>query len=349
MKNILLSLFVLIIWVLGTNVAESKTPESDKKFENVEIGKTYSISSKVLGTERRLTVRLPGRYANESNATFPVLYLMDGGPEQDFSHIAGILQSTDINWTIEPMILVGVETIDRAAEITPPTDNPKYDEGFPKRGGADEFRKFLELDVMPWVEENYRVDDRKILMGESLAGLFVLETYLKSPKLFTHYGAISPSLWWDELSLANSAMASLNESKKNSPFLYLTLGSEGGEMQRGVDKVLQALRQTGTSNWVYVDRRDSEDHGTIYHPGALDMLRTYFSTPYRAGAGSDMFWMFKDGIVPPLSKKAKENVEIECTKETAEKITFKTYNSNPNLWRGVCVLIKPGMGPTEKG
>ena len=326
----------------------TSTSQSDDA-ERVVIGKTYTIQSEVLGTDRRLTVRLPTRYVSEPDAEFPVLYLMDGGPEQDFPHIAGILQSTDINWTVEPMIVVGVETVDRATEITPPSDNPEYDETFPNRGGADAFRQFLQIDVLPWVESKYRTDDRRILLGESLAGLFVLETYLKTPNLFTHYGSISPSLWWDELSVAQTAETTLNDPDRKPPTLYVTMGSEGGEMQRGLDMVLKALRQTKTPNWTYVDRRNSEDHGTIYHPSALDMLRTYFSTPYRAGVGSDTFWMFENGVVPPLSDKAKANIEIECTKESAEKITFEMYNSNPNLWRGVCVLIKPGVRATQKG
>lgn len=34
-------------------------------------------------------------------------------------------------------------------------------------------------------------------MGESLAGLFIVETLLAEPVLFDHYVALDPSVWWN--------------------------------------------------------------------------------------------------------------------------------------------------------
>ncbi|HBS34739.1 MAG TPA: esterase, partial [Parvularcula sp.] len=47
------------------------------------------------------------------------------------------------------------------------------------------------------IEANYRTSGADAMMGESLAGLFVAETFLKYPETADRYIAISPSLWWD--------------------------------------------------------------------------------------------------------------------------------------------------------
>ncbi|CAM3867177.1 alpha/beta hydrolase [Litorimonas haliclonae] len=315
--------------------------------QDIVLGQSFEFESSVLGESRRVSVRLPDRYVSEPDKTFPVLYLIDGGPQQDFPHIAGILQSTDINWTIEPMILVGIETRNRQAELTPPATDPSYEQVFEKNGGAESFRQFIETEIMPWVEDTYRTDQRDIVMGESLAGLFVMETFAKRPDLFSHFISVSPSLWWDNLSAAKSYGDDFLTSDETTSKLYVTMGNEGALMQAGLDVVLEGLSQSN-KKWTYVDRRNSEDHASIYHPAALDALRSFFSTPYRAGVSSDSVWMFEGGAVPPLSDKARESVKEDCTLETAEKISFETYNRNPVMWRGVCVVMKPGDSSTRQ-
>ena len=105
-----------------TGAAQKSAPAS-KEAEPVVLGHTYTISSDVLGADRRLTVRLPAGYEDNPDASYPVVYLIDGGPEQDFPHIAGITQSRDLNWTFAPFILVGVETVSRRTMLTPPAED----------------------------------------------------------------------------------------------------------------------------------------------------------------------------------------------------------------------------------
>jgi len=49
--------------------------------------------------------------------------------------------------------------------------------------------------------------------------------------------------------------------------------------------------------------------------------------------------MFKDGKAPPLSKRAKENVKLECNRKNAVQTDLKTINAEPNDWRGMCVML----------
>ena len=62
---------------------------------------------------------------------------------------------------------------------------------------------------MPWVEARYRTNGKDAIIGESLAGLFIVETLFEDPTLFDDYIAVSPSLWWEKKKYGRKAAAYL--------------------------------------------------------------------------------------------------------------------------------------------
>ena len=87
------------------------------------LGEIHTINSRVMGSDRRVVVRLPAGYTSDTARRYNVVYVIDGGPEQDFPHLAGLAQSAEVNGTFEPFILVGIETVRRRSEITPPASD----------------------------------------------------------------------------------------------------------------------------------------------------------------------------------------------------------------------------------
>ncbi len=353
-KSILFS--AAIFALMSCSAQTTSTPETpsvpgqDGAGTAVTVGTTYSIPSSVYGVDRRISVKLPIQYAKSKDKNFPVFYLIDGGPEQDFPHIAGMLQSIDINWTLEPVILVGVETVNRRYEVSPPSDDPRYKKVVSKKiGGSQELRDFIRKDVMPWVESKYRASDDKMVMGESLAGLWIVETLLKEPDMFTKYAAISPSLWWENMEIAKSSKEVFANYPAGERQLYLTMANEGWNMQKGLDVLIGNLEEgaPGGLKWSYVDRRGSEHHGSIYHPAALDALRTFYSHAERTGQSSKAFYMFENEKAPELSKMAKKSLKEDCTNETARKTNFAEVAKNRDEWNGLCVLMKSGAVRTK--
>lgn len=250
----------------------------------IEAGRTFHIRSQILGDEREINVWLPPSYGSPEAAaeTYTVLYVLDGGLDQDFPHIAGLGQLGALSWTYQQLIVVGVRSNARRHELTPAiTREPRLARELPEAGGADEMRVFLEREVIPWVEARYRVGPRRALMGESLAGLFVVDTFLTQPALFHDYIAISPSLWWDNRAQPLAAAGLLANRAPSDTRLYLTIADEGGAMQSGMDVLLAALRGApqGAVTWRFVDRSASETHATIYHGAALDALRWLYALP----------------------------------------------------------------------
>jgi predicted alpha/beta superfamily hydrolase len=230
---------------------------------------TFMIDSRVLGGQRRVNIALPPGYAG-SKRRFPVLYLLDGGTNQeDFPKISDIVAEAIAAGRAAPMIVVGIEGVDRKHDLTHPATFADDRKLLPTSGGSAAYRRFLVDELQPWVKARYRVNGQSGLIGESLAGLFVVETFLREPQAFDAYLAASPSLWWDDQSLSREAAALLAKGKFGGRRLYLSIGDEGTTMQAGVDRVVAGLKAKPPRGliWRY-DPMPAEHHSTFYDPSA---------------------------------------------------------------------------------
>ncbi|MGB7412142.1 MAG: alpha/beta fold hydrolase [Sphingopyxis granuli] len=91
-----------------------------------------------------------------------------------------------------PMILIGLSSPDRD-----PQDRHR-ERDFGARGGASDFARFVEADVIAAVAAHARLDPRRLtLLGHSLGGYHALWMLAHRPHLFAAIAAISPSIWWD--------------------------------------------------------------------------------------------------------------------------------------------------------
>ena len=247
--------------------------------EPIQFGTSYMLESKVLDERRRLNVLLPASYV-EGDRRYPVLYLIDGGVKEDWFHIAGLAQLGELNGVTQDVILVGIEGTDRKRDLTSPSQDPLDIKELPTHGGADKFRQFLATELKPYIDKNFRTTPETGVIGESLAGLFILETFLRQPDLFTHYIAISPSLWWNKEVLSYQAADLLKVQKPGTRSLHLAIGNEGGGMRGGLDRVMAALKANPSAGltWDFQDF-PGERHHSIYHPAALPALRAAFPGP----------------------------------------------------------------------
>ncbi|WEK46824.1 MAG: alpha/beta hydrolase-fold protein [Candidatus Andeanibacterium colombiense] len=245
----------------------------------VTVGEQLTLRSAVLGEERHLAIYLPPSYA-KGTKTYPVLYLIDGGVDQDFLHVSGTTSLNSIWGRSQEAIVVGIETIDRRKELVGPTHSAELLKQYPTAGHSADFRRYIADEVIPLVEARYRTNGNRGVIGESLAGLFIVETALEQPDLFQHYAAISPSLWWDDGRLAFGAGDVLAKQGK-APKLYMAVGSEGPEMQAGFDRVvaaLTALAPPSETGWCAVVRPDLR-HSTTYHALSPSALQFLFPVP----------------------------------------------------------------------
>ncbi|WP_114226437.1 MULTISPECIES: alpha/beta hydrolase [Sphingomonas] len=235
----------------------------------ITIGTSYRLPSAALGGERVVNVVLPAGYAAHPERRYPVLYLIDGGVDQDLLNIAALVGNGGQWGRSGEAILVGVATVDRRRELVGPTRDPALLAKYPTAGESARFRTFIRDTVKPWVARSFRSNGRSAVIGESLAGLFIVETYLREPGLFDAYAAIDPSLWWDGAALAKGARPALGAAQRGHP-LYLALAKEELAEPTGSPALLAALGGAGVP-LCYAPRPDL-GHATIYQQLAPQAL-----------------------------------------------------------------------------
>lgn len=240
------------------------------------LGETFTIESRILGESRHINVYAPAGYAESSDMRIPVLYMPDGGMAEDFLHIAGLLQVSIGNGTMRPFLLVGIENTQRRRDMTGPTKNEDDKKIAPKVGGSAAFRQFIRDELMPEIKLRYRTTQETAIVGESLAGLFVIETFLLEPKLFDTYIAFDPSLWWNNGDLVHGADKALRKQANLKKQLYFASSNEKGiaDITLQLSELLNKKAPAGLQ-WQYVEMPE-ESHGTIYHPAALKSFRILF-------------------------------------------------------------------------
>lgn len=226
----------------------------------ITIGTSHALASKALGEARTVNVVLPVSYAKANTKRYPVIYLIDGGVDQDLLHIAGVVQLGSIWGRMGEAILVGVETKDRRRELVGKTSDPELLKKYPTAGSSAAFRAFLRDEVKPLVERQYRTSGKGVVIGESLAGLFIVETYMAEPALFDGYAAIDPSLWWDKEALSKRS-ATVGPAQRGKR-LYVALAKEQLESPAAANRVTTAARAAGTD--LCVAARPDQTHATIY-------------------------------------------------------------------------------------
>ncbi|MBX7219250.1 MAG: alpha/beta hydrolase [Blastocatellia bacterium] len=240
------------------------------------MGETFTIDSKILGETRRINVYFPPGYKETPEARVPVLYMPDGGMAEDFLHVAGLVQVSVGNGTMRPFLLVGIENTQRRRDMTGPTEDPEDKKIAPRVGGAAAFRKFIRAELMPQVKTRYRTTAESAIVGESLAGLFVVETFFLEPDLFDTYLAFDPSLWWNRQQLVKTAAERLRGQSKIRKTLYFASSDEKG-IRETTDRLAEILGKEAPAGlaWHY-EKMPDEHHSTIYHPAALKAFRAAF-------------------------------------------------------------------------
>lgn len=261
--------FFIAPYALAQEPAEAPGPIDAQP---IVIGDSLTFTSAILGETREINIWLPAAYES-GDTRYPALYVIDGGLDQDFEHIAGLAQYGEVAAMFRPMIVVGVKTIDRQKELTSPVDTALYKNEFPTHGEAAVFRAFITDEVIPMIDARYRTNGETAVIGESLAGLLITEIFLKSPSMFDHYIAISPSVWWDEGALGKSAEMDLGNLDRRERSVYFALANEGPQTTKAMKRIVSALedKKAPGLRWTYSDRPDLE-HSTIYHREALEGL-----------------------------------------------------------------------------
>jgi len=254
------------------------------------VGFEKSFPSKILGEERKVWIHIPksnGGNENTGKGRYPVIYLLDGNA--NFNDIVSITEFMSNAGLCPPMIVVGILHHSRMNELTFGTDK-----GMPGVvGEGEKFMRYVEKELMPYIESNYPTASYKIFIGHSVGGLTVVNTLIHHQDLFDAYISLDGALWWNDQQIVTEAKTILANQHYKGKILFMALANR---MERGMDTLkVQKDTTEGTelirSNLTFIKDifknktnqlrfqhkyYENDDHGSVRLIGEYDALRFIF-------------------------------------------------------------------------
>lgn len=228
------------------------------------LGAQYLIKSAILQEERPIIISLPYGYEN-SKSDYPVMYVLDG--LENIKHTVGTIEILTESGLIPPIILVGIQSLDRNRDLTPSQAGQNVyggtgNDGIAQSGGAGKFLKFISQELFPFVEGHFRTYPYRILEGHSLGGLFGVYTLMEQPALFDGFIIEAPALWWNDEEMTQKASTFFAESQILNKTVYFGVGGgEGWGMKQELIRYVDEVKKTQPKGFRWLHEEvGNEDH-----------------------------------------------------------------------------------------
>jgi len=255
-KSSSICVFSLLCWLCFSSYAQvSETANA--------VGKNYSFPSKILNAERSIQIYLPQGYDEETERSYPVMYVLDG--QEYFLHPIAYQNMLRFRDKSPDFIVVGINT-DRRQRRTL----------FHEK--ATDFIGYLQSELIPFIDNTYRTkkEEERIFFGWEMAGGLGIEICAKQPNLFSAFFLASST------HITKGRIAALaNRLEKGLSFqryFHLTRAPDEDFLKKSLAS-LDSLFQSDTSGnvkWTYLTL-EGEDHYTTPTKSIHDGLSNYFA------------------------------------------------------------------------
>lgn len=143
--------------------------------------------SEKLNEDRKLKILLPKGYSDNDKKAYPIVLVLDA--DYMFELVAGNTDYYSYWEEIPGVIVVGVNQSETRFE------DVMYSEqnSLPIENGA-KFFEFLGMEVIPYIQNKYKTEPFKVVVGHGETANFINYYLLKERPLFNAYIAISPNL-----------------------------------------------------------------------------------------------------------------------------------------------------------
>lgn len=263
-----------------TSCKPVKAVGSDQGSAPMNLTTLHRIRAASNETEYQVMVSLPFHYY-ETNKSYPVIYLTDADQLQGTVSEATRMMSFDK--TIPECIVVGIAyggTFEdwyskRIKDLTP-TNDPSA-ALFPGGGGCEAFYQFIQQDLIPLIDREYRtLPQERIFTGYSLGGLFGTWVLFHHPESFQRYMLISPSLWWDGELALQWEKSLCDTSKTLNANIFMSLSEAEWGTPEKLNKTFQS-RDYGLLRYHY-EEIPGENHYSTFPTAFVKGIKQVFST-----------------------------------------------------------------------
>ena len=259
MKRLIVTFFCILLFGAQTVYAQNN--------KAIITGSKFVINSSILDEDRMCLISLPDSYNDSSDIkkTYPIMILLDGYTHfKTASAIVHFMGSDrNRNHFIPETIIIAIENIDRERDFTVTKIKTKRPNTM---GGGRKFLDFIEKELIPYVDKNYRTEPQRILTGHSLGGLLTLNSYMDENSLFNTYISIDPSIWWDK-QMMNDKVDSIKplSLKKKLYIATANQGEDNYERNKKRHDTLYALlnKKREASLNVKIEYFENENHRSV--------------------------------------------------------------------------------------
>ncbi len=201
--------------------------------------KKQTIYSANVKDSFELYITVPENFSRDS--TYSVIYYLDANLKSGKS-LRKVINDKEVIFKHNKTIFVGIghignyRVLRRRDFVTPHLK--KGDSLYSNEtnyGQAANFYAFLQKELIPFIESQYRTSDARTLIGHSFGGLFAFYCLFQQQPLFRNYIALSPSLWVNYDNIYEFETKYRNKTSELKAEVYLRAG--GNET---INKVLPA-------------------------------------------------------------------------------------------------------------
>lgn len=248
--------------------------------KQIVIGEKYKIHSEILSEEREYWVSMPSSYTDKAQSykRYPVLILLDGNTHFNFaSTIVNSMSSGNTDKReIPEMIVIGILNVNRERDFTPDKIITRRNN---QTGNGDNFLSFLQNELIPAIDNEFRTVPYRVLVGHSLGGLITTHSYLQENSMFNSFICIDPSFGtWDE-TVMDGKLSGINNEVLTRP-LYLATANWGKRNLRNRDRHIRFFESLNSmSNNLNACQKyyPSKNHSSVVLPAFYDGLSFIFN------------------------------------------------------------------------
>lgn len=258
---------ILLLLVFAVSAHFVCAQQSVKHFvlSNTEI---IPISSKHTGRAHELVIVYPFSYQTNPDKKYPVLYYLDA--YWDTPLLVSTYGNLIYDNLVPEFIMVGLSypsSADYGKERRMDYTFTAVDTG---SGKADLFLKFIQHEVAPLIEKQYRGEKtHRIIAGNSLGGLFAITAAYQAPDFFSGFIALSPAVEWDKQALVKLDSNYAKTHKSLNGRMFISYGST--EYPAFRDPIINFQQQLAARNYQGLELQNYAmqglDHTTVKGDG----------------------------------------------------------------------------------
>ena len=252
----------------------------------------FIIQSEQLNQQRTIWVSLP-KFYKERQSKCHVLYLLDGDRIHSSKTIRALRDELyEAGGAIDPLIVVGIEQIERGKELNPYSPIGEH------------FSKFITEEVIPLIDSSFNTNPNRIIAGHSLGGNYALALWSRIPA-FKSCFAFSPAIYNNDRKVISELGTFLKE-KKPKGILYVNNGTKGTSetlIKKHIEQLKQVILVNKTEELYFV-YKELQDYGHNFtlSVGMADALLFHFSKWSIPNTLMNEIWEMKVPAIATLDK-----------------------------------------------